>query len=148
MWTHTAPLRVMQFIIEEQRDGRRRWREMPAFASLDADIARPVLEKAARFASGVLAPINGPADLQGSRSQDGAVTTPAGYMEASRAFGDGGYDDLRGLGSAPMAGAWVRIALAAAPKAGDDCYVDKLRAARFRLDRRSASRPRTRRWRP
>ncbi len=55
-----------------------------------------MLEEAGRFASEVLAPINGAADLEGCRwrPEDGAVTTPAGYRAAYRAFVDGGWPAL------------------------------------------------------
>ena len=59
---------------------------MPAFAEVDADTARAVLEEAGKFASEVLAPINAAADLQGCSWNDGVVSTPAGYKEAYAAY--------------------------------------------------------------
>jgi len=94
MWTYTAPLRDMRFVIEEVLGAPEAWREMPAFADLDADTARQVLEEGAKFASGVLAPINGSADLQGCTWRDGAVTTPEGYRDAYAAYVEGGWAAL------------------------------------------------------
>ena len=94
MWTYTAPLRDMQFVIEDVLAAPSGWAEMPAFADLDAETARQILEEAGKFATGVLAPINGSADLQGCTWKDGVVTTPTGYPEAYRAYVDGGWAAL------------------------------------------------------
>ena len=94
MWNYTAPLRDMRFVLEDVLGAPAAWAAMPAFADLDADTARQVLEEAGKFASGVLAPINAAADLQGCRWQDGQVSTPDGYREAYRAFVDGGWAAL------------------------------------------------------
>jgi alkylation response protein AidB-like acyl-CoA dehydrogenase len=94
MWTYSAPLRDMRFVIEDVLGAPAEWAETPAFECLDADTARQVLEEAGKFASGVLAPINSAADLQGCRWHDGQVSTPDGYREAYRAFVDGGWAAL------------------------------------------------------
>ncbi len=94
MWAYNAPLRDMQFVIEEVLDAPAQWAEIPAFAELDAATARSVLREAGRFASGVLAPINGAADLEGCTVRDGQVKTPAGYREAYAAFVEGGWPAL------------------------------------------------------
>ncbi len=57
--------------------------------------AREVLEQAGRFAQDVIAPLNGPADLQGCAWQPGgAVRTPDGFPAAWRAFVEGGWPAL------------------------------------------------------
>ena len=94
MWTYTPPLRDMQFVIEEVLGAPAAWRDMPDFVDLDQATARAVLEEAGKFASGVLAPINGTGDLEGCRWQDGEVRTPTGYREAYRAFVEGGWAAL------------------------------------------------------
>jgi alkylation response protein AidB-like acyl-CoA dehydrogenase len=94
MWNYSAPLQDMRFVIEDVLGAPAAWAETPAFADLDADTARQVIEEAGKFASGVLAPINAAADLQGCRWHDGQVSTPDGYREAYRAFVDGGWAAL------------------------------------------------------
>jgi alkylation response protein AidB-like acyl-CoA dehydrogenase len=94
MWSYQPPLRDMRFVMEDVLGASAAWRELPAFAELDADTAGQVLEEAGKFAAGVLAPINGAADLQGCTWRDGAVTTPTGYREAYRAFVEGGWPAL------------------------------------------------------
>ncbi|NDY92591.1 acyl-CoA dehydrogenase family protein [Ideonella livida] len=94
MWRYDPPLRDMRFVIDEVLGAPARWAAMPAHAELDADMAAQVLEEAGRFASEILAPTNGPGDLQGCQWQDGAVTTPEGYRAAYQAFVDGGWPAL------------------------------------------------------
>ena len=94
MYTYTAPLRDMQFVIEEVLGAPVAWREMQAFAELDADTVRQILEEAAKFASGVLAPINAAADLEGCTWRDGVVTTPVDYRSAYVAYVAGGWPAL------------------------------------------------------
>ena len=72
MWSYVPPLRDMQFVIEQVLDAPGEWSRMPAFAELDADTARQVIEEAAKFAGGVLAPINASGDLEGCRWHDHA----------------------------------------------------------------------------
>src|SRR5262249_43177244 len=53
-----------------------------------------VVEEAGRFASEVLAPLNGPGDLQGCTIADGAVSTPQGFRAAYQAFVAAGWPAL------------------------------------------------------
>ncbi|WP_085318259.1 acyl-CoA dehydrogenase family protein [Derxia lacustris] len=94
MWRYEPPLRDIRFVIDEVLAAPADWARLPACAELDADTAAQVIGEAGRFAAEVLAPINGPADLEGCRWRDGAVTTPAGYAEAWRGFVDAGWPAL------------------------------------------------------
>jgi alkylation response protein AidB-like acyl-CoA dehydrogenase len=94
MSTYIPPLEDMQFVIEQVLDAPASWRAQPAFAELDADIAREVLQQAARFATDVLVPINGPGDKQGCRWSPDGVRTPDGYPAAWRQFVEGGWPAL------------------------------------------------------
>ncbi|WP_341891330.1 acyl-CoA dehydrogenase family protein, partial [Variovorax sp. YR752] len=94
MWQYEAPLRDMRYVIEEVLGLPAQWAALPAFAELDADTARQVLEEAARFATEVLAPTNSNGDLEGCTLTDGEVRTPKGFAEAYRAFVDAGWPAL------------------------------------------------------
>jgi alkylation response protein AidB-like acyl-CoA dehydrogenase len=94
MWSYTPPLRDMQFVIEDVLQAPAAWAAIPAFAEIDADTARAVLEEAGKFASEVLAPINAAADLQGCTWRDGEVRTPDGYPQAYAAYVQGGWPAL------------------------------------------------------
>jgi len=94
MLTYTAPWRDMHFVIEELLALPRQWAAMPAFESVDAELARQVIGEAGRFASEVLLPVDAPGDLEGCHLNDGAVTTPRGYRAAYAAFVDAGWPAL------------------------------------------------------
>jgi 3-(methylthio)propanoyl-CoA dehydrogenase len=94
---YRAPLREMRFVLEELL-GSSSLSASPLLGEYSDELARSVLEEAARFAEGVLEPLNRPGDTQGARwTADGVVTAP-GFREAYKQFADGGWP---ALGSAP-----------------------------------------------
>ena len=94
MWSYQAPLRDMQFVLEHWLEAPEAWRQSPAFDALDLPLAVQVLEQAARFSQGVLAPLNASGDRQGCQWADGQVGTPDGFAEAYRAYVEGGWPAL------------------------------------------------------
>lgn len=94
MWSYQAPLRDMQFVLEHWLEAPEAWRRNPAFAALDLPLALQVLEEAARFSQGVLAPLNASGDRQGCQWVDGQVSTPQGFAQAYRAYVEGGWPAL------------------------------------------------------
>ncbi len=94
-YTYEAPLDDMRFVIEHVLRAPASWAACAPFAELDADTGAAVLEEAARFASGVLQPLNASGDLQGCTwAADGSVRTPAGWPAAYRAFVEAGWPAL------------------------------------------------------
>ena len=65
-----------------------------AFPDYDADVMGAVLEAAGQFSEGVLAPLNRPGDLAGSKYANGAVTAAPGFADAYRQFAEGGWTGL------------------------------------------------------
>ena len=116
MWQYEAPLRDMRYVIEDVLGLPAQWAKLPAFAELDADTARQVLEEAARFATEVLAPTNANGDLEGCTLKDGEVHTPRGFRQAYRAFVEAGWP-----------------ALACAPDAGGQGLPQVLNAALYEM---------------
>ncbi|MBT9525513.1 MAG: acyl-CoA dehydrogenase family protein, partial [Rhizobacter sp.] len=94
MWHYEPPLRDIRFVTEELLDLPAQWAALPAYAELDVDTARQVIEEAGKFAAEVLAPLNSSGDLEGCTLRDGAVTTPRGYREAYQAFVAAGWPAL------------------------------------------------------
>ncbi len=95
MWHYQAPLREMRFVLQHVLGAPHSWQQCAAFADLDLDTATAVLDEAGGFASEVLQPLNGPADLQGcTLAADGRVRTPEGYRAAYQAFVAGGWPAL------------------------------------------------------
>jgi len=95
MSTYTAPLQDMQFVIKELV-GLADITAMPDCAEVTEDLVDAVLDEAAKFAAGVLDPLNHTGDKTGARFADGSVTTPPGFKEAYRQFIAGGWNGLSG----------------------------------------------------
>jgi acyl-CoA dehydrogenase len=88
-----APLREMRFVLEELLTAGRLG-TLPGFTEYSDELARSVLEEAARFAQEVLDPLNRPGDLEGARwTPEGVVAAP-GFREAYRRFVAGGWPAL------------------------------------------------------
>ena len=68
------------------------------FAEATGETVEALLEAAAEFAEGELAPLNQVGDREGSRWDDGRVRTPAGFRQAYAKFVEGGWMGL----SAPV----------------------------------------------
>jgi acyl-CoA dehydrogenase len=85
----------MQFVIKELV-GLADITAMPDCAEVTGDLVDAVLDEAAKFATGVLDPLNHTGDKTGARFADGSVTTPPGFKEAYRQFIAGGWNGLSG----------------------------------------------------
>ena len=59
---------------------------------LDRETTEAILGEAAKLASEVLAPLNGPGDQGGATLKDGEVTTTKGWKEAYAQYRDGGWN--------------------------------------------------------
>jgi alkylation response protein AidB-like acyl-CoA dehydrogenase len=93
MSTYTAPLKDMRFVLTELA-GLDAVGRLPGFEEATADTVDAILEEAAKFAAGVLDPINRTGDREGSTWKDGSVTTPKGFREAYRQYVEGGWGAL------------------------------------------------------
>jgi len=94
MVPYQAPLTEMRFVMIELA-GLERVAELPGFEDATPDTAVAILEEAAKFATGVLDPLNRVGDREGTRlGADGSVTTPGGFKEAYGQFCELGWNGL------------------------------------------------------
>src|ERR1700722_1502588 len=93
MHEYQAPLADMKFVLRELVD-RELLAQLPGFAEVTWDVADAVLDEAAKFAGGVLSPLNRSGDLQGARWQDGQVLTADGWKQAYSRFAADGWGAL------------------------------------------------------
>ena len=93
MSEYIAPLRDMQFALKELA-GLEQVAQLPGCEEATPDLVDAVLEEAAKFAEGVLSPLNWSGDQEGARWHDKAVTMPAGFKEAYKLFADSGWTAL------------------------------------------------------
>ena len=68
--------------------------ETGAFDGVDAETVTAVLEGAAQFTQGVLAPLNRSGDQEGVRLENGQVRAASGFADAYRQYRDGGWPSL------------------------------------------------------
>ncbi len=95
MGHYAAPLRDMQFVLNELLDVEAELKNMPKHAELDADTINQVLEQAGKFCEEVLFPLNQSGDQEGCRYEgDGIVRTPKGFKEAYRQYVEAGWPAL------------------------------------------------------
>src|SRR6266496_3258409 len=94
MSEYKAPIRDMQFVLKELA-GLDDIAKLPGCEEVTAELVGQILEESAKFASGVLSPLNKPADEEGSKWENGEVRTPKGFKEAYRQFVEGGWNALQ-----------------------------------------------------
>jgi alkylation response protein AidB-like acyl-CoA dehydrogenase len=93
MSTYTAPLRDMLFTMKTI-GGLDAVCAQPGFEDTTPEVVEAILEEAARFATGVLDPLNLPGDQQGARWAEGAVTAPDGFAQAYKDFCASGWNGM------------------------------------------------------
>ncbi|WP_342618002.1 acyl-CoA dehydrogenase [Rhodoferax sp. GW822-FHT02A01] len=89
-----APVKDMLFNIEHLANIEQ-IAQIPAFADAGLDTAQAVLEEAAKFTEGVLAPLNWEGDKNPTSWKDGVVTATPGFKEAFKQFAEGGWQGLQ-----------------------------------------------------
>jgi alkylation response protein AidB-like acyl-CoA dehydrogenase len=92
--TYRAPVKDMLFVMKELA-GIDELTQIPAFADAGYDTAQAVLEECAKFNEAVVAPLNVDGDRNPSSLKDGKVTATAGFKEAFKQFGEGGWQGLQ-----------------------------------------------------
>src|SRR5579871_4517584 len=93
MQEYQAPLDDMRFVLRELVD-MQLLSQLPGFGEMTPDLAESVLEEAAKFAGGVLSPLNRTGDEEGVRWQDGNVSTASGWKQAYERFSTDGWNAL------------------------------------------------------
>ncbi|UUC52867.1 acyl-CoA dehydrogenase C-terminal domain-containing protein [Pseudomonas citronellolis] len=94
---YRAPLRDIQFLLNDVFDANAQWAVLPGLGnSLDTDTASAILEEAGKLASETLAPLNRSGDEEGAQWRDGVVSTPAGFKAAYATYAEGGWVGLSG----------------------------------------------------
>ncbi len=81
MSTYRAPVDETLFLLNDVF-GMPRHNNLPGFDEATPDVVAAIFEEAGRFASQVLAPLNGPGDTQGCGFDNGKVSTPKGFGDA------------------------------------------------------------------
>jgi len=93
MSEYFAPVRDMQFVLKELA-GLAQVAQLPGCEEATPDLVDAVIEEAAKFAEGVLSPLNIPGDQEGAQWHDKQVTMPKGFKEAYHQFVENGWSAL------------------------------------------------------
>ncbi|MEB3899003.1 acyl-CoA dehydrogenase C-terminal domain-containing protein [Pseudomonas juntendi] len=102
MADYKAPLRDMRFVLNEVFEVAKLWQQLPALAeAVDEETAMAVLEEAGKVTSKTIAPLSRSGDEEGCHWENGAVRTPAGFIEAYNTYAEGGWV---GVGGDPLFG--------------------------------------------
>ena len=92
---YNAPLKDMEFILNDVFQAEQFWQGNENLAHLDMATANAILEEMAKFSKNVILDLNRPADEEGgAQFKNGEVTTPKGFKEAFRQFAEGGWVGL------------------------------------------------------
>ncbi|HEV2704162.1 MAG TPA: acyl-CoA dehydrogenase family protein [Steroidobacteraceae bacterium] len=91
---YRAPLKDLSFVLNTLL-GPEPLAGCPAHADYSADLAESVLSESARFAEGVLDPINRSGDQEGAHWSEQGVRSASGFREAYQQFIAGGWQQLR-----------------------------------------------------
>jgi alkylation response protein AidB-like acyl-CoA dehydrogenase len=95
MSEYKAPLRDLQFVINEVFDFESHYAALPGAEDATPDMVDAILTENVRFSEEVLAPLNRVGDTEGCVLQaDGTVKTPTGFKEAYQQYVDGGWPSL------------------------------------------------------
>ncbi|MDE2418698.1 MAG: acyl-CoA dehydrogenase [Burkholderiales bacterium] len=92
--SYVAPVKDMLFNIEHLANIEQ-IAQIPGFEDAGLDTAQAVLEEAAKFNEGVLAPLNWEGDKYPSSWRNGVVTATPGFKDAFKQFVDGGWQGLQ-----------------------------------------------------
>ncbi|MEX5590563.1 acyl-CoA dehydrogenase family protein, partial [Pseudomonas urmiensis] len=102
MADYKAPLRDMRFVLNEVFEVAKLWSQLPELAeAVDQDTAMAVLEEAGKVTSKSIAPLSRSGDEEGCHWDNGAVRTPAGFIDAYKTYAEGGWV---GVGGDPQFG--------------------------------------------
>ncbi|MEM8498858.1 MAG: acyl-CoA dehydrogenase [Pseudomonadota bacterium] len=93
MSEYHAPTADIKFTMEAVA-GLPEMSSLPAFSELSDDLVDAILEEAARFTSGVIAPLNRTGDAEGTKVVDRAVQESKGFAEAYQQVVEGGWSSL------------------------------------------------------
>ena len=92
--TYRAPVKDLMFAATELA-GLEAVARLLGHEDAGVDTAQAVFEECARFNEEVVAPLNWTGDQKPSTISNGQVTTSAGFADAFRQFGEGGWQGLQ-----------------------------------------------------
>lgn len=97
MIQYKAPLRDINFLVNDVFDFQKHYQNIPGGDEATPDMVDAIIGEAARFSEEVLSPLYQVGD-EGCKFENGEVTTPPGFKEAYQQYMEGGWQGM----SAPV----------------------------------------------
>ena len=94
MVDYRAPRRDIDFVLKDLLVSEQHYGALQGCEPVNNALMDAIIDEGAKFAESVVSPIAAEGDAQGCQFSDGKVTTPPGYKEAFRLWGDGGWQSL------------------------------------------------------
>ncbi len=94
MTTYKAPLRDIQFAMNEVLRFDQHFQTLPGAEDATPDTLAAIIEEAAKFCEQVISPLNAVGDEEGCSWRDGQVSTPSGFKHAYEQFIEGGWSSF------------------------------------------------------
>ena len=92
---YNAPLKDMDFILNDVFKAEDFWQGNDDLAHIDMATANAILEEMAKFSKNVILDLNRSSDEEGgAQFSNGVVTTPKGFQEAFKQYAEGGWIGL------------------------------------------------------
>ncbi len=93
---YKAPLRDIQFVLNDVLDVQSHYQNVVGGEEASADMVEAIVAECAKFAENELQPLNQVGDKEGCTIKEGDVTTPSGFKEAYTQFVEAGWQSLTG----------------------------------------------------
>jgi alkylation response protein AidB-like acyl-CoA dehydrogenase len=95
MTTYKAPLRDMQFVMQDLLNFEKHYQSLPDCEEVNQELIGAILGEASKFSEEVIGPLNAIGDEVGcKRLENGDVVTAPGFKDAYKQYIDGGWPSL------------------------------------------------------
>ena len=95
MTTYRAPLRDMQFVMQDLLNFEKHYQSLPGCEEVNQELIDAILGEASKFSEEVVGPLNAIGDEVGCKMlENGEVATPPGFKDAYQKYIDGGWPSL------------------------------------------------------
>jgi len=95
MTTYKAPLRDMQFVMQDLFNFEKHYQSLPGCEEVNQELIDAILGEASKFSEEVIGPLNAIGDEVGcKRLENGDVITAPGFKDAYKQYIDGGWPSL------------------------------------------------------
>lgn len=91
---YKAPVRDINFVINEVLESEKLYKTLPGLEEASAELMSAIVDEGAKFAENELAPLNQIGDEQGCTWSEDGVKTPDGFTDAYKKYVDNGWPAL------------------------------------------------------